>query len=334
MKSGVTGIGNPLIDILVEVSDEDLDRLGLHKGTMHLIDADRRGRLIEFLASRPKELNCGGSCPNTIITIASFGVPASLGGKVGDDEYGEFYRTRLKELGVTDLITIGSEPTGSSIILISPDSERTMNTFLGANRQFSSQDIDSTRIEESAYLHLTGYMWDTASQREAIMTAIAIAEQAGTAISFDIADPFAVSRNRDTFLRLIADHASIVFANNEEARILFDNYDAYECARSMGKLCPTAIVKNGRFGSFISEHGVIESVPVLGGQAVDTTGAGDIYAAGFLIGRCRGYDVRDCGILASYLAGEIIAIHGAQFSLQDIERISECLADGSWRSGL
>lgn len=334
MKSGVTGIGNPLIDILVEISDEDLDRLGLHKGTMHLIETERRKHLLDYVSTRPKELNCGGSCPNTIITIAAFGIPASLGGKVGCDEYGDFYRARLKELGVTDLLTIGTEPTGSSIILISPDSERTMNTFLGANRQFSSADIDPIRIAESSYLHFTGYMWDTASQREAIMTAISIAEEAGTAISFDIADPFAVSRNRDTFLKIISDHADIVFANNEEARILFDNYDAYECARSMGKLCPTAIVKNGRFGSFIADHGMIESVPVLGGQAVDTTGAGDMYAAGFLIGRCKGYSVRDCGILASFLAGEIIAIHGAQFSLQDIARVSAMMQDGAWRCGL
>lgn len=325
----VYGIGNPLIDIIAQVADEDLSNLGIHKGTMHLIDERRRRELLAFLAGKSVSYSCGGSCPNTIITLASLGIEATLAGKVGDDEFGTIYKNRLGELAVRDELAFCKEPTGSSIILISPDSERTMNTYLGANRYYQKEDVVEQSVRDADYFHFTGYMWDTQSQRDAVMKALHIAKAAGTQVSFDIADPFAVGRNRDTFLELISRQADVVFANSEEARILFDNYDAYECCRSMGKLCPIAVVKNGKRGSFIAHAGKVSRIPVQGPSTpVDTTGAGDVYAAGFLYGLCKHRQIEQAGNIASFLAGEIIQQRGAQFPAEKTAALRAKLEQG------
>lgn len=311
----VYGIGNPLIDIIVQVTEQELNHLGIHKGTMHLIDEHKRTELLDSCERKNKEYSCGGSCPNTIITLAALGIHATLAGKVGSDEYGHIYKDRLKSLGVHDELVSSNESTGSSIILLTPDSERTMNTFLGANRHYGQYDICEQSIQQTDFFHFTGYMWDTASQKAAMLRALDIAAKSDTHVSFDIADPFAVGRNRDTFLQLINDYADVVFANSEEARILFDNYDPYECCKSMGRLCETAIVKNGKMGSYISYRQSVMRIPVQGPVTpVDTTGAGDIYAAGFLYGLCRDLPIETAGYIASVLAGEIIQQRGAQFS--------------------
>lgn len=318
----VYGIGNPLIDIIAQVTDLELERLGIHKGAMHLIDEERRGVLLKHIERKHLEYSCGGSCPNTIISLSSFGIEATLAGKVGSDDYGTIYKNRLRELGVSDELVVSGEPTGSSIILITPDSERTMNTYLGANRYYAKDDIVEETLSSSDYFHFTGYMWDTVSQKESIQRALEIAHASHVSVTFDIADPFAVGRNRDEFLALIANHADVVFANSEEARILFENYDPYECCKSMGKLCETAIVKNGKMGSYISHRKKVMRIPVQGPVTpTDTTGAGDVYAAGFLYGLCRKLTIEQSGYIASVMAGEIIQQRGAQFPKEKADHL-------------
>ncbi len=332
MSPKVYGIGNTLIDIFFNVTDENLIKLGLHKGTMHLINLERRSELLEYAKVAEPHYSCGGSAPNTLITLSLFGVKTALAGKIGVDKFGGIYEEKLSELDIlSELKTCGSS-TGSSIILITPDSERTMNTYLGANRDFSVNDINPELIAASDYFYFTGYMWDTENQKNAILKTIEIAEQNGTKVIFDVADPFAVSRNRDDFLDLIKNHTYITFANGEESRILFDNYDAGECAKSLGKLCPVAVVKNGKHGSYIfSDEGLME-IPVKGKSPVDTTGAGDTYAAGFILGLCRGLSLYDSGLLASFLAGEIVQQHGAQFSGKKADSLKVLLNSDEWRT--
>ena len=328
-KTGtVYGIGNPLIDVIVSVSDEELEKLGLHKGTMNLISLDKRLELASFIKTKSNpSYSCGGSCPNTVITLASLGISSTLAGKVGSDEFGQIYRTRLSELGVKDNLAISENVTGSSIILVTPDSERTMNTYLGANRDFNPDDVIEDEVKKASFFHFTGYMWDTQNQMEAIKKTLKIAKQNNIKVSFDIADPFAVGRYHDSFIDLIKQNCDIVFANKEEARILFDNYDPYECCKSMGKICETAIVKNGKKGSFISYRGTIYEIPVQGPESpVDTTGAGDTYASGYLYGLCKGYDVEKSGTIASMLAGQIIKQYGAQFSADKIPELKQMLS--------
>ena len=317
----VYGIGNPLIDVIVNVTDDDLKTLGLYKGTMNLINREKRLELSEFIkAKKEPSFSCGGSCPNTIITLSALGIRSTLAGKIGDDEYGTIYRERLTSLNVKDNLAVSyKNVTGSSIILITPDSERTMNTYLGANRDFCPDDVIESEVSNSDFFHFTGYMWDTQNQMEAIRKALEIAKRNNVVVSFDIADPFAVGRYHDAFLELIKDSCDIVFANKEEARTLFDNYDPYECCKTMGKLCETAIVKNGKKGSFISYRRKVYEIPVQGpATPVDTTGAGDTYASGFLYGLCHGLDVERSGNIASCLAGQIIKKIGAQFTEQQI----------------
>lgn len=331
----VYGIGNPLIDVIVPVTDEDLRSLGIYKGTMNLIDLNQRLELTEFIKKKKDpSFSCGGSCPNTIITLASMGVGVTLAGKIGSDEYGTIYKDKLGGLNVKDNLRVSeSNVTGSSIILVTPDSERTMNTYLGANREYNQDDICEEEIKDADYFHFTGYMWDTENQKQAITKALKVAKENNVKISFDLADMFAVSRYHDSFIDLIKNNCDIVFANKEEARALFDNYDVYECCRSMGKLCETAIVKNGKRGSFISHQGKMYAIPVKGPSVpVDTTGAGDTYAAGYLYGMCHGMSVEDSGAIASILAGQVIKQVGAQFSKEKARELRTLLEDGSWKN--
>ena len=325
----VYGIGNPLIDVIVNVSEEELRTLGLYKGTMNLINLDKRLELTSFIKGKTPSFSCGGSCPNTVITLSALGVETTLAGKVGSDEYGTIYRNRLNALNVRDNLAVSdANVTGSSIILITPDSERTMNTYLGANRDFCPDDVIESEVSRADFFQFTGYMWDTKNQMEAIRKALDIAKRNNVMVSFDIADPFAVGRYHDAFLDLIRNDCDIVYANKEEARIMFDNYDPYECCKSMGKLCETAIVKNGKKGSFISHRRKIYEIPVQGPETpVDTTGAGDTYAAGFLYGLCMGMDIERSGNVASALAGQIIKQVGAQFSEEKIPDLKKMLSE-------
>lgn len=316
------------------MSDEDLARLGVHKGTMTLTDKARHEHLLEFAKKHAPTYSPGGSCPNTICTLSVLGINATLAGEIGEDKTGDIYEERLKTAGVkSELGRSPSSPTGATVILVTPDSERSMNTFLGANRDYSPDEVDERTVADADFFHFTGYMWDTQKQKDAIMRALKVAKANGTTVTFDIADPFAVARYRRQFLDIIRSWCDIVFANSEEARILFDNYDPYECCRTMGKLCPTAIVKNGKKGSFIAEHGVVRKIPALGSVVpVDTTGAGDTYASGYIWGLCKGFSSEDSGMIASLLAGEIITQYGAQFSPEKARALRHELESGAWRS--
>ena len=330
MNLDVYGIGNPLIDILADVTEKELVELDLHKGTMHLISKDRRSEILKFIGTREKVYSCGGSCPNTMIALSAFGIKAALAGKIGNDSFGKIYEKQIAEHNIESELRYGDGATGSSIILVTPDTERTMSTYLGINKQFSKTDIDVTVIELTKYFYFTGYMWDTDLQKESILKALETAENTGTKIIFDVADPFAVNRNRDEFLTLIKDHVDIVFANREEAKILFDTEDPAKNVEKLSELCSIAIVKNGHNGSLIKTETELYKIPVNEVAAVDTTGAGDMYAAGFIYGLCNGFSIEDSGICASYMASGIVTTRGAQFTLEEQNRIRADLLSGTW----
>ena len=321
----VYGIGNPLIDYLCTIEDKDLKALSLNKGTMLLIDTEKQKEIVEYTRNKEITYSCGGSCPNTMVTLCSLGVETTLAGSIGNDELGAMYDKKLSESGVVNqLVKKEGATTGTSIILLTPDKERTMNTYLGANRLFSKEDVVEKSLEEADLFYFTGYMWDTESQQNAVMKALEYSKKHGKKIAFDVADPFAVGRYRQTFHSLISEYCDIVFANSEEARYLMDNYDPYECCRSLGKLCPVAVVKNGKKGSFISDHRTITQIPMYGTSTpVDTTGAGDTYAAGFLYGYLTGHSSTVSCNIASYLAGKIISRMGAQFDKEEFPEIKE-----------
>ena len=321
MKTIVYGIGNPLIDIIAKIEEKDLLTLKKTKGTMALINKEEREEIVKFIENKEKTFSCGGSCPNTMITLSAMGVKTALGGKIGDDEFGSIYEKRLiKHSNITTALVQGNSlPTGSSIILITPDSERTMNTFLGANREFSEKDVNERLLDESDFFYFTGYMWDTENQKSAVEKCLFICKKKKIKVAFDVADPFAVQRYKTDFLKIIEKSADYVFANNEEASFLFDEPAPAKAAAIIAEMGKTGAIKWGKQGSVIKEpKKEILRIPIIGDKGrVDTTGAGDTYAAGFLYGVCNGKSIETAGKCASFLASAIVSKIGAQFTEEE-----------------
>lgn len=328
----IYGIGNPLIDIVVQAQDEDLEKLGLDRGIMRLVDLEERAKILELVNERRIGYSCGGSAPNTLIFLAALGIKSALAGKIGKDEHGGKYLENLPAENMNSQLIAGESVTGSSIILVTPDSERTMNTYLGANREFSPEDVDLKVVEQAEYLYFTGYMWDTDPQKNAVLKAMSSFRERKKTIVFDLADPFAVNRNKDVFGNLIEENADIVFANREEGKLLFGTETAEDAVEALSVICDVAIVKDGSLGSLVKRNGFpAERIPVRRVNAVDTTGAGDMYAAGFLYGLLNGLSDREAGICGSYLASRIVETWGAQFTPELRRAVAEEVLEGAWR---
>lgn len=334
MDLNVYGIGNPLIDIICRVSDQDLSELGLDKGIMRLVDDSERTQILEHISGREISFACGGSCPNTLIFLSALGITTALAGKIGNDEYGRLYAENLPEDHLNSQLIFDEGKTGSSIILVSPDSERTMNTYLGVNRNFGPGDVDIGIVAAASYLYFTGYMWDTEPQKQSVLKAIRTLKRNkdDPKVVFDIADPFAAGRNAEEFVQLIHDCVDIVFANREEAQILVKGKDPADSVEALSKISEIAVVKNGAKGSYIKEKGKPSiHIPARNIRAVDTTGAGDMYASGFIFGLCSGMSIRDSGICATYLASRVVEQYGAQFTPAERCRVAEEIHTGRWR---
>ncbi len=344
----VYGIGNPLIDLNFRVNDEDLVALGLAKGIMHLVDTPRRDIILAHLKDRPFTHSPGGDCPNTMINLGLLGVETALSGKIGQDDFGRLYEDRLQACGVKSDLTAGLGKTGSSIILVTPDGERTMNTYLGMCQEYCQDDVHHDLLAQAGYLYFTGYCWDTENQKDANRFAITMAEGMGKAVAFDLADPFAVGRYREDFLWLLERYVDIAFANAEEVKLLFQDNDLQSCIRKLAKLVPICAVKDGARGSFVVRNGTISPIAAHKVDVHDATGAGDSYAAGFLYGlitadvpvgrngcpdiSCMGDEpvVEACRV-ASWLASKIITRHGAQLLPDEVPVVRTELAAGKHR---
>ena len=327
----VYGIGNPLIDVIIRVTDDDLSRLSLDKGIMHLVTEERQREILDYLSGRAIEYRPGGSAPNTLLALAGLGIDGVISGKIGDDQFGRTYGEQVAAYGITSRLVMGDGMTGSSIILITPDGERTMNTHLGMCQQFTSADLDEELLAKADYLYFTGYMWDTEVQKESILRAINVCRANGARIAFDVADPFAVGRYREDFLRLLEEKVDIGFCNTSEAAILFGLEPGngpeqnQQAAERLGTLVETAVLKIGKDGSLVRHAGTTVHTPGEPVQVVDTTGAGDMFAAGFLAGLALNKPLDQCGKLAGDLAEAIIQQTGAQFGVEQARKLRDTL---------
>ena len=332
----VYGIGNPLLDMIVHADFRIVEEMHVKPGTMNLIDRDQMQKLLQFFSisdclvdvaslqdvplSSPKAVQVpGGSCANTIRGIAWLSSfhhvdPPVYCGSVGQDSYGKKYMSCLERFGVHLWISQKAHPTGVSIIIVTPDFERTMFTFLGACREFQQNDISRKYLKLSKCLHVTGYMWDTKNQEKAVKQGVEYAHEFGLTISFDLADPFVVTRNRTEFLEWIPGTVDILLGNRDELELLVgkQNRDKDTIGRA-GRLAETVVMKVGREGSYVAHDGTIEKIPGKFVAAVDTTGAGDSFAAGFLFGILTGKSPQSAASLANYLAAEIVAVEGCDF---------------------
>ncbi len=328
----VYGIGNPLIDVLAHVTDEDIRAIELDKGTMTLIDTEKGNEILAHIEQYEKKYACGGSAPNTMITLAALDIETALAGMVGEDDLGGIYRERLEEKKVLSDLSTSPVETGSCIVLVTPDYERTMSTRLGACREFGPDNVNHDKIAAAKYLYFTGYMWDTDNQKEALTRAIKTARKAGTRVVFDLADPFVVERHYDDFTRLIKDSVDVLLANREEAKLMLGYDDPEKASLELAKKNVLAAVKNCADGSCIGcADGKCYTVDAYKVDAVDSTGAGDNYAAGFLYGLLKGYSYADAGRLASFVAAQIVRQTGAQFDEESSREIRKAIAEAQWR---
>lgn len=314
MKSlDVVGICNALVDILLPVDERDLTSLGLTKGIMHLVEGPRQKQVLGHFQRSEPALELGGSALNAIRTLAQLEKRTAFAGMVGRDDFGERIRQRMHQLGIVAHLGTSQEPTGSCVILITPDGERTMNTHLGASRLYGMAEVPHKDIEAAKVLHFCGYQWDTEGQKQAIKAAVATAKASNTSISFDVADPFAVDRNRDEFLRVIEGDADIVFANREEAKMLY-GASPEASAAAIAKTGAIAVIKLGKDGALIQRGSETVHVAPVPTKVVDTTAAGDMFAAGFLYGFTAGTSLAAAGKIAAFLASDVISRVGATVS--------------------
>jgi sugar/nucleoside kinase (ribokinase family) len=309
----VIGIGNALVDVLSHADESLLAREGLVKGAMHLVDEARAGAL--YAAMGPGVEMSGGSAANTVVGVASFGGRAHYVGKVRDDQLGEVFGHDLRATGVgydTPRATSGP-PTGRCLILVTPDAQRTMGTFLGASVRLGPGDIDKGLVARGKILYLEGYLFDPPAAQEAFRAAASIAHAAGRKVALTLSDPFCVDRHRDAFLDLVEHHVDILFANEAEICALYQLRDFNAALARVRGHCEVAALTRSAKGSVLvadSRVHVVKPHPV--DEVVDTTGAGDLYAAGVLYGLSQGLDLPTCGRLGSLAAAEVIAHVGAR----------------------
>tara|TARA_B100000886_G_scaffold338624_1_gene301912 strand:- start:3510 stop:4520 length:1011 start_codon:yes stop_codon:yes gene_type:complete len=319
----IFGIGNPLIDIVINVQEEDLIKLEMNKGTMDLVSGDRQMEIIKYFKGTNILYSPGGSAPNTIIACSGLGIDSFIQGKIGNDKFGSIYLDQIKNCDVRSGIIQSDGATGSSIVLVTPDGERTMNTHLGLCRDFSADDLDIDTLAESKYLYFTGYMWDTETQKSALKKAISVCKKNDVKIVFDVADPFVVNRNRLEFLDMLRNSIDIVFANKPEMEILFNNKKIENSIKKIMQYVTSGAIKLGKEGAIVFNNDVHYRTLARPVEVLDTTGAGDMFAAGFLSSLTRKVTLDKAGKIATYLAGEIIKVNGAQINKKTIEKIKE-----------
>lgn len=307
----VLGLGNALVDIMTKLQNDNLlEQLDLPKGSMQLVDSEFSTEVMDKTKSLKPILTSGGSAANTIHGLAKLGVNTGFIGKVGDDVMGNVFSKDLESSGITPLLLKSTTATGQAIALVSQDSERTFATYLGAAVELTAQDIDPTIFSNYEYFHIEGYL---VQNHALIEESIKIAKQKGLKVSLDLASYNVVEENLEFLKGVVSEYVDIIFANEEEAKS-FTGEEPDNALDILSELCEIAIVKIGKAGSLIKYKGQKYKVGIIGGDAVDTTGAGDLYAAGFIYGLINDKPMNECGRLGSLLSGKVIENMGAKIS--------------------
>lgn len=304
----VLGIGNALVDVLKMVPDDSLVKnLGFAKGSMTLVDNELSRKLKEMTGSLDTTLASGGSVANTIHGLARLGMDAGYIGAIGRDEFGDFFESDMRGAGVNTYLLRKATDTGTALALVTPDSERTFATHLGAAIELSASDISSHLLTGYDFLYIEGYL---ITNRKLVEKACKSASEKGVKIAIDFASFNVVEAFRDDFQDIVKKYVDIIFANEEEARAFTGIDNPEESLRVLSEMCEIAVVKLGKNGSFIKRGEEIIKVDTITVKSKDTTGAGDLYAAGFLYGLCRSESLDRCGAYGSILAGNVIEVIG------------------------
>lgn len=309
---------NAIFDLQAEIDEQLLNDIGYSKGAMSLVDHDEQARIVPRIYDSIVNAEPGGSGANTAQGLALLGCKACFMSCVGDDEHGQLYRDGLVQRGVRANLKEISGTTGVCLVLITPDAQRTMLTYLGQSREIGPDDVNLTDLRNSKYLYVTAYMWDTDLQKEAVLHAMGEANKAGVKVTLSLADPFCVNRHKDELLDLLKKKVDIVCGNEHEAMALTDTGDPLSALKALKSHSELAVVTMGPKGSWLCDSGepvhILPSPPV----AIDSTGAGDLYMAGLLAGISYGASLKSTGRLASNVADIVIQKVGPRLNEDDL----------------
>lgn len=309
MMKKVLGMGNALTDILLQISSDDvLNELNLPKGSMQLIDSSKMKEIRTALDFSKAVKATGGSASNTINGITKLGVAGGFLGKIGNDEVGAFFLSDSMANGVSPLLGYSDTPSGNCTVLVSPDGERTLCTFLGAAAELSVDDLTEDLFTGYSVFHIEGYL---VQNHDLIRKAVQLAKKAGLKVSVDLASYNVVESNLVFLQEIVTKYVDIVFANEEEARA-FTGKEPEEALLHIAELCDIAVVKVGKQGSYVKSGASRFTIDPYLAKSIDTTGAGDLYAAGFLFGLASGYSLDLCGKIGSLVSSKVVEVLGAK----------------------
>ncbi len=324
----VLGMGNALVDIMIRIPDEKIfEDFELLKGGMRLVDAAFIQNLMNAVDHLPAEKAPGGSAANTINGVSNLGMRTGFIGKVGNDLYGKFMEDDMLQNNIHPILLKGVAPTGLAVALVSPDSERTFAVNLGCAIELTAADIHPEMFDGYDYFHIEGYL---VQNHELLRTAIRMAKEQGVKVSLDLASFDVVEENRDFLHEIVNESIDIIFANEDEARA-FTGLEPEAALEELYKYCSTSVVKTGKKGSMVKHYGKVYNIGIIEATSIDTTGAGDLYASGFLFGLSNNLPIGKCGRIGALLAGRVIEVLGAKMSpeiWQDINaRVKEIIAE-------
>ncbi len=309
----VFGVGNALLDILALVGDEFIQNHNLNRGAMTLMDVENQGKILQELENQSLELRCGGSAANTMIAIAQSGGSGYYTGKVAEDTNGEFYRQDMVAAGIGFEVTPDQNsgvPTGTCLVLTTPDAERTMCTNLGVSTTLALTDVNTDHLSRCQYSYVEGYLWDAADPRKACVEAMEQSKRHGVKVAFTFSDGFLLDRFTDDFHQLVSDYCDVVFCNADEVRHFCQTESLEECARKMSDIVNLAFITNGGEGCLVVENHTITPVPGFPVKPLDTVGAGDAFAGGVLYGLTHGLTTQQAARWGNYLGSQVVQIHG------------------------
>ena len=319
----VIGIGNALTDMLVNLrSDEVLEKFDLPRGSMSLVNSEQQKEISKSVSGLPYTLSLGGSADNTIRAMARLGCKVGFIGKVGRDSTGDFFESALDNLGIQPFIMRGEERSGKCVSLVSPDGERTLVTHLGAAVEMKAEDLSPEIFDGYDCLYVEGYL---VQDHNLIRGAIRMAKELGLKVAIDLASFNVVEENIDFLREVISEYVDIVFANEDEARVFSGEEEPVNALQYISTMCDLVIVKIGMRGALIKQGSEVSHVGIMAAaKRVDTTGAGDFYAAGFMAGMCEGLSLRQCGTIGAITAGKVIEIVGTtptEEAWEDVARL-------------
>ncbi|MEL6441894.1 MAG: adenosine kinase [Cyanobacteria bacterium J06621_8] len=321
-KYDVYALGNALLDIEFEVSPAVLEQLGIDKGVMTLLDQESQAKIIGNLGQYDQKRSCGGSAANTIIAISQFGGKAFYSCKVADDEPGKFYTQDLIDCGVeTNLTSHTPEAgvTGKCLVFVTPDADRTMNTFLGISGELSNQELVPEVIKNANYTYIEGYLVSGEGSKQAAIAAREIAHQAGNKVAFTLADYNMVKFFKPGLLEIIGSGVDLLFANESEALLMADTEDFDAAIDYLKTIAKTFVVTRGALGSVVFDGTSLIEIKPFPVQAIDTVGAGDMYAGAFLYGITNGMSYSNAGRLASLASSQIVTTLGARMTTPAVQ---------------